>query len=177
MALKRGLETGPCHVPWLSLMGGDGWRQLVHPRAKGRTTRVGVTSGVGCGAVVRGRAHKWLRSSVGNGPVGIQFAARPAQHGGARPTGYAPLTWGPILKGGASQGAQPGRLRSPKRAKAPRSEVADYPPTKGARLHGAWGQPICCCGWGCPVWGQLGGGRGRGGAAQGKGKDNTCQRD
>ena len=53
-------------------------------QGKGRTTRVGVTSGVGCGAVVRGRAHKWLRSSVGNGPKGKQIAARPAQHGVAR---------------------------------------------------------------------------------------------
>ena len=56
----------------------------MQPRAKGRTTRVSVTSGVGCGAVVRGRAHKWLRSSVGNGPVGKYIAARPAQHGVAR---------------------------------------------------------------------------------------------
>ena len=39
----------------------------------------------------------------------------------------------PNKKGGASQGAQPDRLRFPKRAKAPRSEVADYPPAKGAR--------------------------------------------
>ena len=69
-------------------------------QGKGRTTRVSVTSGVGCGAVVRGRAHKWLRSSVGNGPVGIQFAARPAQHGGARFMGYALLIWGPKQTGG-----------------------------------------------------------------------------
>ena len=64
-------------------------------QGKGRTTRVSVTSGVGCGAVVRGRAHNWLRSSVGKGPVGIQFAARPAQHGGGRLMVHAPPTWGP----------------------------------------------------------------------------------
>ena len=62
-------------------------------QGNGRITRVSVTSGVGCGAVVRGRAHNWLRSSVGKGPVGIQFAARPAQHGGARFMGYALITW------------------------------------------------------------------------------------
>ena len=39
----------------------------------------------------------------------------------------------PNKRGGASQGAQPDRLRSPKRAKAPRSEGAYYPPTKGAK--------------------------------------------
>ena len=47
----------------------------VLPMAKGRPTRV---------AVVRCRAHKWLRSSVGIGPVGKYIAARPAQHGVAR---------------------------------------------------------------------------------------------
>ena len=58
---------------------GVGWGVVVAggvlPRAKGRPTRV---------AVVRSRAHKWLRSSVGNGPVGKYIAARPAQHGVAR---------------------------------------------------------------------------------------------
>ena len=52
---------------------GVGWGVVVAggvlSRAKGWPTRV---------AAVRGRAHKWLRSSVGNGPVGKYIAARPA---------------------------------------------------------------------------------------------------
>ena len=67
----------------------------------------------------------------------------------------------PDKRGGASQGAQPSRLRSPKRAKAPRSEGAYYPPTKGAkatRSVGAaylllWGVPSMWVGWGVVVAG------------------------
>ena len=52
------MPTGPlptddlshlCALPLTKPHGGAGWWQLVQPRAKGRTTRVGVTSGVGCG--------------------------------------------------------------------------------------------------------------------------------
>ena len=56
--------------------------QLVQPRAKGRTTRVSVTSGVGWGAVVSGRAHKWLWWPVGTGPVGKQSLLGQCNKGG-----------------------------------------------------------------------------------------------
>ena len=80
----------------------------------------------------------------------------------------------PNKRGGASQGAQPDRLRSPRRAKAPRSEVADYPPTKGAKATRSARATHLLLWGGCPARGRLGGGRGRGCAAQGKGVTNTC---
>ena len=127
-------------------------------QGKGRITRVSVTSGVGCGAVVRGRAHNWLRSSVGNGPVGIQFAARPAQHGGARFMGYALLIWGPKQTGGAL--AKGHSQTGPGHPRGQRLRGAKWPTTRprgGQRLHGAQGHSICCCGggvgWGLVVAG------------------------
>ena len=69
----------------------------------------------------------------------------------------------PDKRGGASQGAQPSRLRSPKRAKAPRSEGAYYPPTKGEKATRSVGAAYLLLLGGCPARGRLGGGRGRGG--------------
>ena len=80
----------------------------------------------------------------------------------------------PYKRGGASQGAQPDRLRSPKWAKAPRSEVADYPPTKGAKATRSARVTHLLLRGGCPARGRLRGGRGRGGAAQGKGVTKKC---
>ena len=149
MALKRGLGTGPCHVQWLSLMGGQVGGSWCIPGQKGRTTRVSVTSGVGCGAVVRGRAHKRLRSPVGSGPVGKQFAARPAQHGGARLMGYALLIWGPKQTGGAlAKGHSQTGPGHPRRQRLRGAKWPTTHPRGGQRLHGAQGQPICCCGGG-----------------------------
>ena len=83
----------------------------------------------------------------------------------------------PYKKGGASQGAQPGRLRSPKWAKAPRSEVADYPPTKGAKATRSVGATYLLL-WGrVPSMGSVGGWTWQGGVLLRAGVDNTCQRD
>ena len=44
-------------------------------------------------------------------------------------------------------------------AKVPWSEEANYPPTKGQRLHGAMGVTNCRCGGGRPAWGRWAGGK------------------
>ena len=76
----------------------------------------------------------------------------------------------PYKKGGASQGAQPGRLRSPKRAKAPRSEVADYPPTKGAKATRSVGATYLLLWGGVPSMGSVGGWSWQGGCCSGQKK-------
>ena len=114
---------------------------------------------------------------MGNGPVGIHSQLGRHSMGGPGPWVKLPSPGVPYKKGGASQGAQPGRLRSPKWAKALRSEVANYPPTKGAKATRSVGATHLLLWGGVPSMGSVGGWSWQGGAAQGKGKDNTCQRD
>ena len=112
----------------------------------------------GCCPGQRGGQHVWPRSGVGrtNGSGRLWVMG---QWASTSQLGRHSMGWPgsgvrhssprvPDKRGGASQGAQPSRLRSPKRAKAPRSEGAYHPPTKGAKTTRSVGATYLLLWWG-----------------------------